>query len=127
MKHTCIRAATRESVRFAGLALAAAALLAVAAAPSAQAQTPGFQAGGCGWYIVLGCSKSRADAKRAPLDLGGPMVGGSAGSRVLNTSDVEGFRNGFYCVADGPYVSRDDAASEAWIEAVPDAYVKRGC
>jgi hypothetical protein len=30
-------------------------------------------------------------------------------------------------VADGPYVSEADAASVAWIEAVPDAYVKRGC
>lgn len=110
-----------------GLAIAAAALLALASAPAAQAQTPGYEAGGCGWYIVLGCSKNRTDASRVLSDLGGPMVGGGAGSRVLNTSDVEGFRNGFYCVADGPYVSRDDAGSVAWIEAVPDAYVKRGC
>ena len=55
------------------------------------------------------------------------MVGGGAGSRILNTTGVEGFRNGFYCVADGPYVSSDDAGSVAWVEAVPDAYVKRGC
>ena len=55
------------------------------------------------------------------------MVGGGAGSRVINTSDMDGFRNGFYYVADGPYVSSDDAGSVAWVEAVPDAYVKRGC
>lgn len=91
------------------------------------AQSPGFDAKGCGWYIILGCSKSRAAAKRQLIDLGGPMVGGGAGSRVLNTSDVDGFNGGFYCVADGPYRSKDDASSVAWIEAVPDAYVKRGC
>ncbi|WP_417414390.1 hypothetical protein [Hoeflea sp.] len=93
----------------------------------ASAQTPGFDAQGCGWYIILGCTKSRADAKRQLIDLGGPMVGGGAGTRVLNTSDVDGFRDGFYCVADGPYISGEEAGSVAWIEAVPDAYVKHGC
>lgn len=92
-----------------------------------RAQSPGFDAEGCGWYIILGCSKSRADAKRQLIDLGGPVVGGGAGSRVINTSDFDGFSPGFYCVADGPYFSRDDAGSVAWVEAVPDAYVKRGC
>ncbi|AKI02583.1 hypothetical protein IMCC20628_03901 [Hoeflea sp. IMCC20628] len=97
------------------------------AALPAQAQTPGYDNSGCGWYIVLGCSKRQSDAKRTLNQLGGPMVGGGAGSRVLNTSDVGGFSNGFYCVADGPYVSRDSAESVAWKEAVRDAYVKRGC
>lgn len=110
-------------ISIAGLA----AITLVAGAAPSGAQSPGFDAQGCGWYIVLGCSKSRVDAKRQLIDLGGPMVGGGAGSRVINTSDFDGFRDGFYCVADGPYVSRDDAGSVAWIEAVPDAYVKRGC
>ena len=92
-----------------------------------NAQTPGYDVNGCGWYIILGCSKSRSDAKRILNQLGGPMVGGGAGSRVINTSDLDGFRNGFYCVADGPYITSDDAGSVAWVEAVPDAYVKRGC
>ena len=52
---------------------------------------------------------------------------GGAGSRVLNISHVEGFNPGFYCVADGPYLSKDDAGSVAWVEAVPDAYAKHGC
>ena len=107
------------------LAFAAASLLTTPA--PVFAQQPGFDAEGCGWYIILGCSKSRADAKRQLIGLGGPMIGGGAGSRVLDTSTVGGFRPGYYCVADGPYVSKDDAASVAWIEAVPDAYVKRGC
>jgi len=93
----------------------------------ASAQTPGYDVNGCGWYIILGCSTSRSDARRTLSNLGGPMVGGGAGSRVLNTSDIDGFRNGYYCVADGPYISRDDASSVAWVEAVRDAYVKRGC
>jgi hypothetical protein len=101
-------------------------MLSVAVLPG-KAQTPGYDVNGCGWYIVLGCSKNRSEAKRTLQDLGGPVVGGGAGSRVLNTSDIDGFRNGFYCVADGPYISADEAASVAWIEAVPDAYVKRGC
>jgi opacity protein-like surface antigen len=49
----------------------AVAALASGTAPAA-AQTPGFDANGCGWYIVLGCSKSRSDAKRQLIDLGGP-------------------------------------------------------
>jgi len=93
----------------------------------ANAQTPGYDRNSCGWYIVLGCSTNRSAAMRTLDDLGGIMVGGGAGSRILNTSGVEGFRNGFYCVADGPYISSDDAGSVAWVEAVPDAYVKRGC
>lgn len=111
------------SVAIAGLAVTA---FAAGAAP-ASAQAPGFDAEGCGWYIILGCSSSRLEARRNLIELGGPVVGGGAGSRVVNTSDLDGFNNGFYCVADGPYISRDDAASVAWVEAVPDAYVKRGC
>ncbi|WP_394691127.1 hypothetical protein [Hoeflea sp.] len=103
-----------------------AAVGAMGTAPS-HAQTPGYDASGCGWYIILGCSTSRSEAQRTLRQLGGPVVGGGAGSRVLNTSDVGGFRNGFYCVADGPYISQAEASSVAWSEAVRDAYVKRGC
>lgn len=117
MKHLPIAAA---------IAALASVVISVSGAP-ARAQSPGFDARGCGWYIILGCSKSRSAAKQQLIDLGGPMVGGGAGSRVLNTSDVGGFNNAFYCVADGPYISSDDASSVAWVEAVPDAYVKHGC
>ncbi|MEQ8308235.1 MAG: hypothetical protein RIA09_17000 [Hoeflea sp.] len=91
------------------------------------AQSPGYDRNGCGWYIILGCSTDRSAAAGTLYDLGGIMVGGGAGSRILNTTGVEGFRNGFYCVADGPYLTEADAGSVAWREAVPDAYVKRGC
>lgn len=110
------------------LVLSAIVAAAMAASPlSASAQTPGFDELGCGWYVILGCSKNRTDARRIFTELGGAMAGGGAGLQVLNTSEVDGFRPGFYCVADGPYITGDDASSVAWIEAVPDAYVKLGC
>ena len=96
-------------------------------AGSAPAQEAGRDAEGCGWYIVLGCMKNEPAAARALADLGGSVVGGGAGTYVIDTSKVNGFRAGFFCVMDGPYVSQDDASSVAWVEAVPDAYVKRGC
>lgn len=105
--------------------LCAAAVAALAG--SAHAQQPGRDAEGCGWYVVLGCMKDEAAAARALADLGGSIVGGGAGTYVVDTSKVAGFRAGFYCVMDGPYASKDDAASVAWAEVVPDAYVKRGC
>lgn len=104
-----------------------AASIGLLAPAAASAQQPGRDGEGCGWYIILGCSKNWAAANRRLDDLGGPVVGGGAGSRILDTSAVRGFQNGFYCVADGPYVSQGDAESVAWREAVPDAYVKRGC
>ena len=81
----------------------------------------------CGWYVILGCSRTQRDAVRTLDRLGGPGVGGWAGARVVNTNQYPNFRNGWFCVADGPYATRADAESIAWKEAVPDAYVKNGC
>ena len=113
----------------------AAALMFVApagAAPGARtaADAPGLPVAkvqGCGWYVILGCFKRHSDAN-ARLDwLGGPYAGGGAGLHVMHTNDYPNFRNGFYCVGDGPYGSRNEAGSIAWTEAVPDAYVKNAC
>ncbi|MEM1377276.1 MAG: hypothetical protein AAGG69_07790 [Pseudomonadota bacterium] len=82
---------------------------------------------GCGWYVVLGCGKSRSGANRLLNELGGPFAGGGAGLTVANTSEYPNFRNGWQCVVDGPYSSRTQASQIAWTEAVPDAYVKSGC
>jgi len=81
----------------------------------------------CGHYVILGCFKRRSRATRRLNDLGGPGVGGWAGARVVHTNDFPNFRNGWFCVADGPYGSRSEAMSIAWKEAVRDAYVKSGC
>ena len=81
----------------------------------------------CGWYIVLTCHGNRNAARRSLNDLGGEGVGGQAGAKVINTNNFSGFNNGHYCVADGPYSSEDEAGGIAWREAVPSAYVKKGC
>jgi len=81
----------------------------------------------CGWYIVLTCHGNRSAARRSLNDLGGEGVGGQAGAKVINTNNFSGFNNGHYCVADGPYGSQGEAGSIAWNEAVPGAYVKKGC
>ena len=98
--------------------------------PAALPEAPGLpvhEAQGCGWYVVLGCHRGRGTAQRQLNDLGGPRAGGGAGLNVVNTNVFPNFRNGFQCVMDGPYNSRGTAASIAWTEAVPDAYVKNSC
>lgn len=99
----------------------------LAAMDAASAQEPGRDAEGCGWYVVLGCMKEEAPAARWLAELGGSVVGGGAGTYVVDTAKMKGFRAGFFCVMDGPYRSRGGAESVAWSEVVPDAYVKRGC
>ena len=87
----------------------------------------GARPAACGWYIVLTCHGNRHAARRSLNDLGGEGVGGQAGAKVINTNNFSGFNSGYYCVADGPYSSQGGAASIAWNEAVPGAYVKKGC
>lgn len=81
----------------------------------------------CGWYVILGCNGNKASARRLMDELGGPGAGGGAGLRVLNTDEYPNLNDGYYCVGDGPYANRSQAAGIAWAEAVPDAYIKRGC
>jgi len=85
------------------------------------------QGGACGWYVILGCSRSQDDAYQTFNRLGGPGMGGGAGAQVVNTNDYPNFRNGWWCVTDGPYATRGQAESIPWREAVPDAYVKSAC
>ncbi len=83
--------------------------------------------GRCGHYIILTCHGNRSAAVRSLNDLGGPGVGGWAGAKVIRTNDFPNFRKGYYCVVDGPYSSHDEAGTIAWKEAVPSAYIKKGC
>ena len=71
----------------------------------------------CGWYVILGCHNRHADAAALVEELGGPFAGGGAGLHVLHTDDYPNFRDGYFCVGDGPYGSHGDAASIAWTEA----------
>ena len=81
----------------------------------------------CGWYVVLGCSRSHSGAERILTKLGGEGVGGSAGAHVVDNSGLPNFTPGWWCVVDGPYSRRENAEEIAWKEAVPDAYSKNGC
>ena len=107
--------------------------LPVAAAPIAavemsfRSERPVVKVQACGWFVVLRCGRSYPAAQNFLNGLGGPGVGGGAGTRIIDTNQYPNFRNGFYCVMDGPYSSRGTAESIAWREAVPDAYVKSGC
>ena len=94
--------------------------LAIAAPRPAEAQA-------CGFYLILGCFRDANQAFERLNYIGGPMAGGGAGSQVVDTNQYPNFSNGWYCVADGPYASRDHAMSIAWKEVIPDAYVKNGC
>lgn len=117
------------NTRIAGLAvgLLAASMTMASAGDSLPEGSYEVAFAGCGWYVVLGCSRD-FNAARSTMDrLGGPMAGGGAGLKVANTSEYPNFRNGFFCTVDGPYVSESAAQSVAWNEAVPDAYVKNGC
>jgi len=98
-----------------------------AAMGPALAQTPGKDAEGCGWYVILGCARDANVAFDTLAKLGGHGVGGGAGANVLDTRFIGNFNPGYFCVADGPYISQSEASSVAWVEAVRDAYVKRGC
>jgi len=110
-----------------GLVFLFAATMSAVAQDARQSAPVQMAFAGCGWYIVLGCSSGFSDARNRMNALGGPMAGGGAGLKVANTSEYPNFRNGFHCVVDGPYNSQSAAQSNAWNEAVPDAYVKSGC
>ena len=88
--------------------------------PEASAQV-------CGYYVILGCFRDANQAFERLNYIGGPGAGGGAGSQVLDTNQYPNFRNGWFCVGDGPYGSKQEAQSIAWSEMIPDAYVKNGC
>lgn len=82
--------------------------------PSASANT--FE--GCGWYVIMSCGKSYSAAKR---------IAGN-GVLVVNTNDYPNFRNGWYCVADGPFNKRmAQNQRNFWQGKFKDAYIKKGC
>ena len=94
--------------------LAIAAVVITGTAAEAAAST--FR--GCGFYVIMGCTKSQSGARR--IANGGPVV---------RTNDYPNFRNGWYCAAEGPFASRYKADSFLFqVEgSIPDAYVKNGC
>lgn len=105
-----------------------------ACAPHASAQAPDAAAGeritlagyhanrstfaGCGHYVVLSCHRSWPRA----LDLAGGSL------FAIDTDDYPNFRNGWYCVVDGPHsVEGAQARRKGFLARIPDAYVKDAC
>lgn len=116
----------RTTIKKCTLTLLACATVLASMVP-AMAQTPGKDGEGCGWYVILGCARDANAAFDQLSNLGGHGVGGGAGTHVLDTRYIGNFNPGYFCVADGPYINQSEASSVAWVEAVQDAYVKRGC
>jgi len=89
-------------------------------AASIVLKRPVMVAQSCPYYVVLGCFDSYSRAERRNAQIGG---------RIVDTSEVDGFNPGYYCIVDGPHNSRGRAESlrESWLDTVPDAYVKAGC
>ena len=74
----------------------------------------------CPYYVILGCFGPLYDANQRSSAIGG---------RVVDTNQVSGFRNGYYCVVDGPHNRKSYAYTlrQSWLGTVHDAYVKKGC
>ncbi len=74
----------------------------------------------CPYYVILGCFGPLYEANQRSSAIGG---------RVVDTNQVSGFRNGYYCIVDGPHNRKNYAYTlrQSWLGTVHDAYVKRGC
>ena len=98
-------------MKLSATALLAALAVGLATPSPAHAQT-------CGWFAVGACTRAAAGYPSNPM-----------GWAIVNTSQVEGFRSGFFCVASGPQgrsgAQRDRDALRAM--GVRGAYIKRGC
>jgi hypothetical protein len=110
---------------------------AVSAAPQAQVTLGAADAGtsaaqssragvrvaqDCGWFAILGCFRSRAEA--------GDWNGRIDDGYVVNTSSLRypSFRPGYYCVVNGPTSNgRAQRIAAGWRRVIPDAYVKNSC
>lgn len=74
----------------------------------------------CGWWAIYSCHKSR---NRAINDMNNAGYGG-----VVDTNDVPNFRNGWWCVADGPTTrSNAQRKKNRARRDFSKAYIKKGC
>lgn len=74
----------------------------------------------CGWWAIYSCHKSRRAAIR---DMNNVEYGG-----IVKTSDVPNFRNGYYCVADGPMSKSKASRKKNRARGDFDSpYIKNGC
>ncbi|MEC9342281.1 MAG: hypothetical protein VYD64_00395 [Pseudomonadota bacterium] len=71
----------------------------------------------CGWYAIVGCTRS----------WNGTQSIAPQGTSVIDTNLYPNFSNGWFCAADGPYARRDDVPIWHWKQFRADAYVKSAC
>ena len=106
--------------RMLAILLFSASMLATGAARSAEPEKSGDGielAQACGWYAIVGCSRSSSDAASiAPQ-----------GTYVIDTNFYPNFSNGWFCAVDGPYPSRSAVPLGHWRQFRGDAYVKSAC
>lgn len=75
---------------------------------------------GCGWFAIFTCHAGPGEAAGSQRRLGGIVV---------NTNEHPNFRNGWYCVAEGPFRNKSSAQARVNAKrgAAPTAYVKKNC
>ena len=103
------------------LPAAIASLLLCASVPSAAAEDV------CGWYVVLGCDRSAAAMEKKRAVIAALADDGTTWTKVVDTGDYPNFRDGWYCLVDGPFATRGEAEALDWGETVGETYVKNGC
>lgn len=74
----------------------------------------------CGWYAISTCSRYRSAARRGAQAFGGYLY---------RTSEVVGFRPGFWCSAVGPQSKPSARAAMRHMQyrGAGSAYIKQGC
>ena len=87
--------------------------------PTRDARGPTFE--GCGWYAVMSCNDTYGAAREASGN----------GFLTADTHDYPNLRGrrgeGRYCTVDGPWQEIDDVPIWSLKEAVPSAFIRRGC
>ena len=76
----------------------------------------------CGFYAILGCFRTPAEAAR--------WNGQIQGGYVINTTSqaYPNFRPGYFCVVAGPTGNgQAQGIAASWRRYIPDAYVKNAC
>ena len=83
----------------------------------------------CGYYAVLGCADSEAVMIEKQDILRNLTRDGTTRTKVIHTNDFSNFRDGWFCLVDGPFETYRQAndMSLDWGETVGASYAKRGC
>lgn len=83
----------------------------------------------CGYYAILGCAGSEAEMIEKQNILRNLSDDGTTRTKVVNTNNYPNFRDGWFCLVDGPFSSlrEADRISLDWGETVGESYAKKGC